>query len=322
MSDRFAGVFAESARDKSESAIALEQAILKSLDGVLSALNLERVADDRFRVVGELGGFTNVFGGQLIAQALMAAGATLEGKALHSMHAYFVRTAAPGPVDLVVERIRDGGSMCTRQVKVMQNEQQLFSLLASYHNNGSSFEIANPPPPAPPPAQWPLFQSWVDKMPPELREAGRIWIEQPLPLEVRIGELPRFMGGAMSSQPRSHWMRLPRAIGDDSQLHTALLAYASDFLVMDLTLRIHPELSSFTGFNGFSLDHALWLHRPVRFDQWHLCTQEALTLSGDRGLMRGTIHDADGHLVASVMQEVLIRPLNPSRSSWQKPSAS
>ena len=104
-------------------------------------------------------------------------------------------------------------------------------------------------------------------------------------------------------------MRLPRDVGDDPLLHTALLAYASDYLLLDMAFRSYPKQVPNAPFTGFSLDHSLWLHHPVRFDRWHLHTQETLAISGHRGLIRGAIHDADGHLVASVMQEVLVRPL-------------
>jgi acyl-CoA thioesterase-2 len=102
-------------------------------------------------------------------------------------------------------------------------------------------------------------------------------------------------------------MRLPRSVGADHSLNAALLAYASDFFLMDMIFRLHPQEPGPGRANGFSLDHAMWFHRPVRFDEWHLHTQEAVALVGDRGLARGTIHDADGRCVASVAQEVLLR---------------
>jgi acyl-CoA thioesterase-2 len=104
-------------------------------------------------------------------------------------------------------------------------------------------------------------------------------------------------------------MRLPRDVGDEPLLHTALLAYASDFFLMDMVFRAHPAAAGPGRSNGFSLDHAIWFHRPVRFDQWHLHTQEALAVVGDRGLARGAIHDADGRLAATVLQEVLVLPV-------------
>jgi acyl-CoA thioesterase-2 len=107
-------------------------------------------------------------------------------------------------------------------------------------------------------------------------------------------------------------MRVPRGVGADHALNAALLAYASDFFLMDMLFRLHPQELGPGRANGFSLDHAIWFHRPVRFDAWHLHTQEAVALVGDRGLARGTIHDTDGKCVASVVQEVLLRLSSPS----------
>jgi acyl-CoA thioesterase-2 len=102
-------------------------------------------------------------------------------------------------------------------------------------------------------------------------------------------------------------MRLPRDVGDDPVLHSVLLAYASDYLLLDIALRSHPDPVNVESSTAFSLDHSLWLHRPVRFDRWHSHTAELVSVSGHRGLVRGAIHDIDGHLVASTTQEVLVR---------------
>lgn len=102
-------------------------------------------------------------------------------------------------------------------------------------------------------------------------------------------------------------MRLPHNVGDEPVLHSVLLAYSSDYLLLDIALRGHPEPVSVESSTAFSLDHSMWLHRPVRFDRWHSHTAELVAVSGHRGLLRGSIHDIDGHLVANTTQEVLIR---------------
>ena len=291
----------------------LERAILDALNSLLSALELESLGDDRFRVVGELGRCDRVFGGQTVAQALLAASATVTGKDPHSLHAYFVEGGAPEePLDIVVERVRDGRSISTRTVSVTQGERPLLIVSASFHANPPDPELAAPAPAAPLPEQLPLLQDWVLHTPPELGAHARTWVDQPPPLELRIGEAPNFLGGAPADGTRAHWMRLPRDVGDDPLLHAALLAYASDYFLLDMAFRSHPERYA-PGFTGFSLDHALWIHRPVRFDRWHLHTQETLAISGHRGLIRGAIHDIEGHLVASVIQEVLVRPAGTVR---------
>jgi acyl-CoA thioesterase-2 len=287
----------------------LEQAILASLDGLLGALVLQPSGADRFRVRVEPGRFDRIFGGQSIAQALLAASATVAGKEPHSLHAYFVEAGLPDePVDLAVEHVRDGRSFATRRVNVTQGDRVLLVAIASFHANPDGPELSEPIPSVPPPDQLPTLQDWALALPAERREHGRVWVDHPPPLDIRMGEAPSFFTGASGDGPRSHWMRLPRAVGDDPLLHTALLTYASDYLLLDMIFRSYPGGIPPNGFTGFSLDHALWFHRPVRFDQWHLHTQQTTAISADRGLAKGMLHDADGHLVASVMQEVLVRP--------------
>ena len=133
-----------------------------------------------------------------------------------------------------------------------------------------------------------------------------MWTERPPPLELRIAEPPFFMGGPSTAATRSHWMRLIRDVKDTS-LHAALLAYASDYFLLDMAFRAFPEEVPAAEITGLSVDHAIWIHRPVDFASWHLHTQETLALAGQRGLVRGSIHDQTGRLVASVAQEVLVR---------------
>jgi acyl-CoA thioesterase-2 len=284
-------------------------AIQLALDGLLRALELETLGGDRFRAHSERGRFDRIFGGQTLAQALLAAGATVTDKRPDSLHAYFVETGAPGePVDLAVDRVRDGRSVSVRRVTVAQAGRPLLVLMASFHVNRASPQLAAPPPPAPRPETLPTIQDWARAASPERVPLARSWIERPPPIELRIGEPPRFMGGPAAKETRSHWMRAPQDLGGDPLLHAALLAYASDFFLLDMAYRNHPESAAADTFLGWSLGHALWLHRPVRFDGWHLHSQETLAISGERGLVRGAIHDADGQLVASAIQEVLVRP--------------
>ena len=288
----------------------LESRRLEALGGLLRALELESVGDDRFRAVGEPGRFDRVFGGQLLAQALFAASATVTDKDPAALHACFVEAGTPEhPVELVVDRVRDGRSMSTRRVTVQQAGRALLVAIASFHTNPATPEVAGPVPSVPAPEELPVLQDWARALPPDLRTHGRSWVEQPPPLELRIGEAPTFLGGASGSGTRSHWMRLPRDVGDSAVLHSALLAYASDYLLLDMAFRSHPAGSGAGVLTGTSLDHAIWIHRPTHLGRWHLHTQETITIGGDRGLVRGAIHDVDGRLVATVMQEVLVRPV-------------
>ena len=297
-----------------DSGITLEKATLRSLDNLEHALRLEPLSPDRFRALNEPSRFGRIFGGQLLAQAMYGAAATVEGQLPHSLHAYFTQTGdSDKPVDIVVERTRDGRSMSTRQVNVVQGDRNVLTAVVSFHTNPAEPELVRPRLSAPAPEELPLLQHWVQFVSPDMLPNARTWIDTPPPLEMRIAEPPTFLGGSRAGGTRAHWMRLPRAIGDDPTLHNALLAYASDYLLLDMAIRSHPEHIDYATYASLSLDHAIWLHRPVRFDQWHLYTQETVSLSGHRGLVRGTIVDAAGHLVASTAQEVMIRPKTENR---------
>jgi acyl-CoA thioesterase-2 len=287
----------------------LDQRINASLDGLLRALELSPVGGDRFVAPPEPDRFTRVFGGQTIAQALLAAGETVDGTLPHSLHAYFVQAGlADHPVDVAVERVRDGRSMATRRSTVTQGERTLLVALASFHANPDEPELVEAAPVAPAPHEVPLLQDWLEELPPALAGHGRAWVDHPPPLDLRIDEAPTFLGGTPTDGARAHWMRLPRDVGDDPLLHTVLLAYATDYLLLDMAFRSYPGEMPPGGFAAVSVDHALWFHRTVRFDRWHLHTQETVALAGHRGLVRGAVHDEDGRRVATVMQEVLVRP--------------
>ncbi len=309
---------------------ALDAATNASFDRLLRALELERLdddgpdddgpdddgpGDDRFRVGGEPGQFDNTFGGQLVAQALVAAGATVDGKVISSFHSSFTSAGNPvEPVDLIVRRTRDGRTMATREVSLEQDGRSVLTAIVSFHHDlggdeliggsGPESELAAEPESGP--TALPLFQEWVAGTPRATGSRASSWIDRPPPVEMRIGEPPTFLGGAQAAGPRSHWMRAPHVLSD-SPLHPVLLAHASDYLMLDMAFRAHAVPYVPGRFFGTSLDHSVCFHRPVRFDRWHRHTMEVVALTGERGLVRGTLHDQDGHLVASVAQEVLVR---------------
>jgi acyl-CoA thioesterase II len=282
----------------------LNRAIDASLDDLLAALDLRPVDEDCFAVEPAGPGTAGrVFGGQLLAQAVVGASATVTGKDIHSLHATFMRAGTPGaPVTMSVTRLRDGRSIATREVAVLEAGEPLLMAIASFTVLRVEPDVAVPAPEVAPPGQTPLLQELVGES-----ASGRRWIEQPPAVDLRLPEPPSFVTGVSADTPRSHWMRLPRSVGTGHALNAALLAYASDFFLMDMVFRLHPLELGPGRANGFSLDHAIWFHRPVRFDAWHLHTQEAVALVGDRGLARGEIYDFDGRCVASVAQEVLLR---------------
>jgi acyl-CoA thioesterase-2 len=285
----------------------LETSVLESLDALERALRLEALGDNRFRASNERNRFGRIFGGQLIAQAICAASATVEEHVPHSLHAYFVATGdCRMPHDIAVEPVRDGRSMSTRQVNISQDDRTLLRALVSFHTNADGPELTHPPLHAPGPDEMPLLQHWAQHAPSETRINAQTWIDVPPPIEMRVSEPTNFLGGTHTAGSRSHWMRLPRAI--DPALHGAVLGYASDYLMLDMAFRNHPQPGDFRSVAAVSLDHAIWLHRPVRFDEWHLYTQDVVALAGHRALIRGVIRDVEGRTVASTMQEVLIRP--------------
>jgi acyl-CoA thioesterase-2 len=285
----------------------LEDAIRSAHDDLLRALRLEPIGDDRFRAGCEAGRFDRIFGGQLLAQALVAAGATVTDQEPDSLHAYFTGAGTVDqPVELSVARVREGRSLSVRRVEITQEGRPLLAAIASFHSNPSGPELVTLPRSAPRPQEVPVLQDWAAVAPSPLEATARVWIDRPPPLELRMGEPPYFMGGASQPGTRSHWMRLVRDV-EDTCLQAALLAYASDYFLLDMAFRSFPEAATAARLTGLSVDHVIWIHRPVDFAKWHLHTQETLALSGQRGLVRGSIHDQTGRLVASVAQEVLVR---------------
>lgn len=284
------------------------RAIGASLDELLAALDLRPVGDDRFVVEAAAPSTTGrVLGGRLLAQAVVGASATVDGKDIHSLHATFLGAGTPGaPVTVAVDRVRDGRSLVVRQVRLLEDDRLLLLATASFAAHHAEPDVGVAPPSLPAPAEVPSLQHWARGS-----STGSSWITGPPAVEMRLPEAPSFFTGATAASPRSHWMRLPRSIGRDHAHNAALLAYASDFFLMDMLLRLHPEELGPGRANGLSLDHAVWFHRPVQFDRWHLYAQEAVTVVGDRGVARGTIHDIDGRCVATTAQEVLLRPGPP-----------
>jgi acyl-CoA thioesterase-2 len=271
-----------------------------SVDRLIGLLDLEPLGDDRFRAaVGQMSPGDRVFGGQVAAQALHAASATVGPEhAAHSMHAYFVRPGRNGvPIDLDVERTRDGRSFTTRRVLARQGDEVIFEMSASFHQHedGRDYQLGIatgiPAPDDAPERTLFMPEALRARMPMEMREVG--------PAE------PDEHGWYPST--RRAWMRIKRPIGDDPVLHQSLLAYLSDMGAMFAAMA-PPEGGGFPNLAmGASLDHTLWFHRPMRADEWFLYDLHAVSNASSRGLARGTMHSADGVLGVSVAQEALFR---------------
>jgi acyl-CoA thioesterase-2 len=279
-----------------------------ALEQLLAIMNLERLEQDLFRGQSPQQGWQRVFGGQVIGQALMAAARTVEGRAVHSLHGYFLLPGDPNaPIIYDVDRIRDGGSFTTRRVRAVQHGRAIFALTASFqkHEDGLSHQVAMPD--VPPPEELPNEQELKSKFIDKVTDHIRAYWERDRPIEMRPVDISRYFK-AERKQPVQHvWMRATGRLPDDFALHQCVLAYASDFTLLDTALIAHGIIVFGGEVQMASLDHALWLHRPFRADEWLLYTQDSPSSSGARGLARGTIYSRDGKLVASVAQEGLMR---------------
>jgi acyl-CoA thioesterase-2 len=276
---------------------------MAEFEDLRQTLTLEQIEVNLFRGFNPPTPWPRIFGGQVIGQALMAAYSTVAGRTCHSLHAYFIRPGDPkAPVLYQVERARDGKSFATRRVAAIQHGEQIFNLAASFQIPENGFDHQFAPPPVPSPDE---LSERVDerlaKMPPKVVEmlAKR-------PIEVRpVGRsTPE---GAPENTGYASWMRTKIDFGEDQAFNQALLAYASDMGILETAMRPHDVSFHTPGMQVASLDHAMWFHRPVRFSDWHLYTQDAPSSSGARGFTRGSIYSVDGGLVASVAQEGLIR---------------
>lgn len=282
---------------------------------LLDLLDIERLEVDLFRGTGSGGETpTRIFGGQVIAQALAAAYRTVEDRLCHSLHAYFIRPGNPDkPVIYQVDRARDGGSFTTRRVVAIQNGKQILNMSASFHVQDEGWDHQHPMPTVNPPQTYPsrseLRHAYVDRVPEGFR--GELLRERPI--EVReVDHLDPF-NPEVSDDRNKTWFRMAAAASADAKTQHLLLAYASDMNLMSSGLRPHG-LSWFSGeFNGASLDHALWFHAPVKFQNWHLYVMDSPWTGQGRSFNRGSIYSEDGTPVASVAQEGLMRKVQKKR---------
>ncbi len=278
---------------------------------LLTLLDIERLEDDLFRGLGS-GGETRIriFGGQVIAQALAAAYGTVADRLCHSLHAYFIRPGDPSiPVIYSVDRARDGGSFTTRRIVAIQHGKQILNMAASFHVEEPGWAHQHEMPAAPAPetlaTRLDLRREYLDQVPKE-RQAEFL---HPSPIDFREVD-PRDLFDPEPTDDRNQmWFRTDAANGASPQVQHILLAYASDMNLLGSSLRPHGLTWFKRRQMTASLDHSMWFHRPVNFDDWHLYSMDAPFSGGGRGFNRGSIFTRDGLLVASVAQEGLMRPL-------------
>ncbi|MEN2741901.1 acyl-CoA thioesterase II [Microbacterium sp. X-17] len=287
------------------------------LESLLTALDLTdtgaRTSEDIFTGPSQWMPLGRVFGGQVLAQSIVAATRTVsDDRSIHSMHGYFLR---PGdvnyPITFSVDRIHDGRSFSTRRTQAYQNGLPILSMIASFQDEdeGLEHQVEMPhdlpdPESLPNSAETleeidhPVAQYWASKRPFDMRH-----VPSPIFLSVE--------GAHVAHQ--AVWFRSIGDLPDDPALHRAALAYASDYTIMESVMRRHGVAWATPGLKAASLDHAMWWHRPARVDEWLLYTQESPSANGGRGLALGRIFSRDGRLVASVAQEATIRVPDASK---------
>jgi acyl-CoA thioesterase-2 len=282
---------------------------------LLECLDLEALAPsaarrDRFRGRCEIARSDRIFGGQVIAQSLMAAGRTVEDRPAHSLQALFLEIGDPTrPIGFEVERLRDGRSFSARRVLASQGERVIFSMQASFHAIEPGYEHQSAAPEAPDPESLPTAREQAAGA--AIRPESAYWAARPRPVEVRHAVLPSYLGGPPTQEPNRMWFRFEADLPDDPLLHQCLLGYVSDVALNDTAYRPHsgpdaPRLQFMS-----SVDHTMWFHVPARADRWTLYLQESPRAAGARGFARGAMYARDGTLVASVGQDSAMRPAAP-----------
>ena len=283
---------------------------MSAVDNLLNILDLEQLEHNLFRGRSPQNGWQRVYGGQVVGQALVAADRTVEAKdrLVHSLHAYFLLPGDPkAPIVYEVDRIRDGGSFTTRRVVAIQHGQAMFTMAVSFHKPEPGFDHQAAMPDVPPPEELASEEELKARLLPNLPEVMRKYWEFERPIELRPTDLSRFLSPE-KGEPRQHiWIKASGPLPDDFRLHQCVLAYASDFSLLDTALVAHGRLMFDPRIMMASLDHAVWFHRPFRADEWLLYVQDSPSSQGARGFCRGSIFSRDGVLVASVAQEGLIR---------------
>jgi len=279
-----------------------------ALDSLIGLLDLERLEENLFRGVSPEISPVRVFGGQVAAQALIAMGRTVPSdRRVHSLHAYFIRPGDPRtPIVFEVDRIRDGRSFTTRRVTAIQRGKAIFAMSASVQIDEAGVDHGLPMPVVPDPEALPTFAERIGPVRDQLNVFARV----PRPFDLRYVSEPPWQSRLTGPKPGARtqvWFRADGDVPDDDLLHVCLLAYLSDLTLLESVLVTHGLAAGFDRIQMASLDHAMWFHRPIRVDDWILYDIESPSASAARGLGTGSFFAADGRLLATVVQEGLIR---------------
>ncbi|MEW1795182.1 acyl-CoA thioesterase [Streptomyces niveus] len=286
---------------------------MDALESLLDLLDLERIEEDIFRGLSRPTAVPRVYGGQVAAQALVAAGRTVPAdRSAHSLHAYFLRAGDPGaPIVYTVDRIRDGRSFTTRRVVAVQHGQPIFHLSASFQTYEDGLEHQAAMPPAPDPESLPTAAELLPRHADRFVDPSVVdrLLETRAAVDLRYVDAPPYATAGQVREPRSQvWFRTAGKLADDPLLHVCLATYVSDMTLLDSVLLAHGRGGWASGdIVGASLDHAMWFHRPFRADEWLLYDQTSPSASGGRGLGQARIYTRDGDLAISVIQEGVMR---------------
>ncbi|MGI9381374.1 MAG: acyl-CoA thioesterase II [Methyloligellaceae bacterium] len=278
-----------------------------ALKDLVSILDLEQIEHNLFRGDSPQNGWQRVFGGQVIGQALVAAERTVDDRNAHSLHGYFMRPGDPKvPIIYEVDRIRDGKSFSTRRVVAIQHGQAIFSMSVSFHKIEGGFDHQLDMPDVPEPEKLPSEDELKNSFG-NLPESIRRYWERERPIELRPVDMSRYISPKVREPKQAIWMRANDTLPEDIGLHQCVLAYASDFSLLDTSLIAHGRIMFDPELMMASLDHSIWFHRPFRADEWLLYSQDSPNANNARGFSRGSVFTREGVLVASVAQEGLIR---------------
>lgn len=280
-----------------------------ALNALLQTLTLEPIEDNLFRGPKSREGWQRVYGGQVLGQALSAATFTVDpDRSVHSMHGYFLLAGDPErEIVYEVERIRDGGSFTTRRVRAIQHGRAIFAMSTSFHKPEDGYDHQSAMPDVPAPEALPSAKALMATMLAHLPDNMRAYWNREHPIDVRIVDATRYASRLPRPAQQAVWLRTNGRLPDAPAVHRAVLAYASDFTLLDTALIAHGKLLFDRDIQLASLDHAMWFHRPFRADDWLLYVQDSPSAFGARGYCRGSIYDRQGRLVASAVQEGLMR---------------
>ncbi|BDH46802.1 acyl-CoA thioesterase II [Salmonella enterica subsp. enterica serovar Choleraesuis] len=281
----------------------------QALTRLLTLLNLEKIEEGLFRGQSEDLGLRQVFGGQVVGQALFAAKQTVpEERLVHSFHSYFLRPGdSQKPIIYDVEVLRDGNSFSARRVAAVQNGKPIFYMTASFQAPESGFEHQKPMPAAPAPDNLPSESDIARSLEKFIPERAREKFLSERPLEFRPVVFHNPLKGHVDKPQRQVWLRANGPVPDDIQLHQQLLGYASDFNFLPVALQPHGVGFLEPGMQVATIDHSMWFHRPFSLNEWLLYSVESTSASSARGFVRGEFYSQSGELVASTVQEGVMR---------------